>query len=55
MMRLRREQAGEEEQITPQIDHLILIDRSSDLLTPFFSQLTYEGFIDELFQIKNCE
>ena len=52
MMRMRREQAGTEEQITPQIDNLILIDRTVDLLTPFLSQLTYEGFIDELFQIK---
>lgn len=55
MMRLRREQANYEEQITPQIDNLILIDRTSDLLTPFLTQLTYEGFIDELFNIKNSK
>lgn len=51
-MRMRREQAGSEEQITPQIDNLILLDRTVDLLTPFLSQLTYEGFIDEIFHIK---
>ena len=55
MVRMRRERLGTEEQITPQIDNLILIDRTVDLLTPFLSQLTYEGFIDELFNIKNSE
>ena len=53
MVRMRREKAGMEEQITPQIDNLVLIDRTVDLLTPFLSQLTYEGFIDELFNIQN--
>lgn len=36
------------------IDHLILIDRSVDLLTPMAIQLTYEGLIDELFGIDCC-
>lgn len=36
------------------IDHLILIDRSVDLLTPMVTQLTYEGLIDELFGIDFC-
>nr|XP_014289619.1 vacuolar protein sorting-associated protein 33A isoform X2 [Halyomorpha halys] len=38
---------------TSQIDHLILLDRTVDLLTPLATQLTYEGLIDELFEIKN--
>ncbi|BES98201.1 Vacuolar protein sorting-associated protein [Nesidiocoris tenuis] len=36
-----------------QIDHLVLIDRSVDLLTPLVTQLTYEGLIDEIYEIKN--
>lgn len=55
MVRMRREKSGTEEQITPQIDNLVLIDRTVDLLTPFLSQLTYEGFIDELFNIENSK
>lgn len=42
-------------QVTPQIDQLILIDRSVDLITPLATQLTYEGLIDQFFQINNCE
>ena len=34
------------------IDELILIDRSTDLITPMLTQLTYEGLIDEMFTIK---
>jgi len=35
------------------IDSIILLDRSVDLVTPLLTQLTYEGLIDELFGIKN--
>lgn len=38
-----------------QIDHLLLIDRSVDLLSPLATQLTYEGLIDELFGIKSSK
>lgn len=34
-------------------DSLIIIDRSTDLVTPMLTQLTYEGLLDELFGIKN--
>ena len=34
------------------IDELILIDRSTDLITPMLTQLTYEGLVDEMFGIK---
>lgn len=36
-----------------QIDQLFIIDRAVDLLSPVATQLTYEGLIDELFQINN--
>ncbi|XP_014247417.1 vacuolar protein sorting-associated protein 33A [Cimex lectularius] len=36
-----------------QIDQLVLIDRSVDLISPLATQLTYEGLIDEIFKI-NC-
>ncbi|RWS08819.1 Vacuolar protein sorting-associated protein 33A-like protein [Dinothrombium tinctorium] len=53
IVRMRRELAGKEVQITPQIDCLLLLDRSVDLLSPLVTQLTYEGLIDELYNIKN--
>mmetsp|Transcript_32390 Transcript_32390/g.84778 ORF Transcript_32390/g.84778 Transcript_32390/m.84778 type:complete len:593 (-) Transcript_32390:873-2651(-) len=36
-----------------EIDAVILIDRSVDLITPLCSQLTYEGLVDELYGITN--
>ena len=42
-------------EVVPQIDALVLLDRSVDLLTPLSTQLTYEGLIDEVFGIKHCE
>ncbi|XP_070555122.1 vacuolar protein sorting-associated protein 33A-like [Ptychodera flava] len=53
MLRMRREMAGHEDQIPPQIDSLLLLDRNVDLLTPLASQLTYEGLIDEIYGISN--
>ena len=55
MLRMRREMAGQEPQITPQIDNLLILDRTVDLLTPLLSQLTYEGLIDEIFGINNSK
>lgn len=55
MLRMRREMAGQEPQIPPQIDNLLILDRSVDLLTPLLSQLTYEGLIDEIFGINNSK
>eukprot|EP01080_Neovahlkampfia_damariscottae_P012510 gene12510-6258_t len=37
---------------TPQFQTLILIDRNIDLITPMLLPLTYEGLIDELFEIQ---
>ncbi|KAL5477144.1 hypothetical protein EMCRGX_G023894 [Ephydatia muelleri] len=38
-------------ELTPQIDMVVLLDRTVDLLTPLCTQLTYEGLIDELYGI----
>lgn len=40
---------------SPVIEHLLLLDRSVDLLSPLVTQLTYEGLIDEMFGIKYSE
>ena len=37
------------------VDALIVLDRKVDMITPLLTQLTYEGLIDELVGIKNCE
>jgi len=34
-------------------ESVIIIDREVDFVTPLLTQLTYEGLIDELFEIKN--
>ena len=49
---MRREMGGADAQVTPQIDELIIIDRSIDMITPLLTQLTYEGLIDELVGIS---
>ncbi|TPX34829.1 hypothetical protein SmJEL517_g02554 [Synchytrium microbalum] len=36
-----------------EIDSMIIIDRSVDLLTPMCTELTYEGLIDEIFNVKS--
>ena len=53
MTRMRKELASNEPQITPQIDEILLIDRSVDLLTPVMTQMTYEGLLDEIFGINH--
>ncbi|CAE6414490.1 unnamed protein product [Rhizoctonia solani] len=39
--------------VSKQFDSLVIIDRSTDLITPFLTQLTYEGLLDEYIGIKN--
>ena len=54
--RLRREMFSNmtsEREVAPQIDSIILLDRSVDLLTPLSTQLTYEGLIDEIYGVKH--
>ena len=45
-------------QITDQkdseFDSMVILDRSVDYITPFRSQLTYEGLLDELYSINSC-
>eukprot|EP00826_Nyctotherus_ovalis_P053979 TRINITY_DN7048_c0_g5_i4.p1 TRINITY_DN7048_c0_g5~~TRINITY_DN7048_c0_g5_i4.p1 ORF type:complete len:567 (+),score=191.38 TRINITY_DN7048_c0_g5_i4:1105-2805(+) len=36
-----------------EIDVLVLVDRTVDLFTPLLTQMTYEGVIDEFFNIKS--
>lgn len=36
-----------------QTDLLVIIDRSVDILTPFLSQLTYEGLINEVWSVMH--
>ncbi len=37
-----------------EIDSLIILDRSVDMVTPMLTQLTYEGLIDEFIGIEHC-
>ncbi|KAJ3295464.1 hypothetical protein HK104_002652 [Borealophlyctis nickersoniae] len=62
LLRMRRElEANAEDQaassrifpVGSEIDSMIIIDRSVDLITPMCTQLTYEGLIDEVFGIKS--
>ncbi|KAJ9587643.1 hypothetical protein L9F63_018937, partial [Diploptera punctata] len=56
MCRMAREKQGSEKPghaPQSQIDHLLLLDRGVDLLSPLATQLTYEGLIDEIFGINN--
>ena len=58
MERMRMEMFGNSataREVVPQVDAVVLLDRSVDLLTPLSTQLTYEGLIDEVFGIKHCE
>lgn len=51
-IRMMREQA-DPPLVPPEIESVIIIDRSVDLATPLCTQLTYEGLVDEFFGIKN--
>lgn len=54
--RMRKEMFGNLTSVkerSPQIDAVVFLDRSVDLLTPLSTQLTYEGLIDELYGIKH--
>lgn len=53
LMLRRRKSLKRSSRSPPQIHHLVLIDRRIDLVTPFLTQLTYEGLLDELFTINH--
>lgn len=38
--------------VSTEIDTLIVIDRVTDMLTPMLTQLTYEGLVDEFYEIS---
>lgn len=48
----QRDDEISETPIRSAIDTLVIFDRSVDLVTPLLTQLTYEGLIDELFDMK---
>lgn len=41
--------------IKPEIDLLIMFGRGADMVTPFCSNRTYEGILDEFFSIESQE
>lgn len=49
MMRMQREVPDNERKVPTQIENLILIDRSIDLITPMMIPATYEALLDEVF------
>lgn len=59
LLRLRRELPPNTNIANPlavgSIDSIIIIDRLVDMVTPFCTQLTYEGLVDEVMGIKNCK
>ena len=52
MIRMKRESCGRNPVVSSQIDSLVLLDRSVDLISPLPTQLTYEGLIDEMLSIQ---
>jgi hypothetical protein len=55
MLKLRHtEMSPNAQPVISEIDALLLIDRTIDLVTPMCTQLTYEGLIDEIFGINNA-
>lgn len=58
MVRMRGEEdAGNAFPLVPSslLGELIIIDRGIDFVTPLMTQLTYEGLIDEVIGVRNCE
>ncbi|WFC98394.1 Vacuolar protein-sorting-associated protein 33 [Malassezia yamatoensis] len=59
LVRQRREQYASNQSsaalqsVSPQIEALVVLDRDIDLITPFSTQLTYEGLIDEVIGVEN--
>lgn len=48
ILQYRLEGKLQEVDLPPEIDRLILIDRSVDMVTQFITPLTYEGVMDEV-------
>ena len=54
-MKEELKRAGDRTEIPPQIDSILLLDRSVDFIASLSTQLTYEGLIDEIYSIKYSE
>ncbi|OHS95469.1 Sec1 family protein [Tritrichomonas foetus] len=52
LMRGIMSQAGSLTSQAPQIDSLLIFDRTADIVTPLCSQSTFEGLVDEFFGIN---
>ncbi|EXX62843.1 Vps33p [Rhizophagus irregularis DAOM 197198w] len=56
LLRMRKEVAVDDPSstlsVSQNVDSLIILDRSVDLISPLCTQLTYEGLIDEVFGIR---
>ena len=52
MVQQRAESAAKEPDLPPEIDRVVLLDRSVDLATPFVAPLTYEGLLDEVLGVR---
>ncbi|CAF1376201.1 unnamed protein product [Adineta steineri] len=52
MLRMQREVPDNEKKVPTQIENLILIDRTVDLITPMMIPATYEALLDEVFGIQ---
>ena len=53
MSRMRKEAGMDAPTSTGAIDTLVLLDRTVDMISPMCGQLTYEGLLDEVFNL-NC-
>ncbi|KAK9469504.1 Sec1-like protein [Lipomyces arxii] len=61
LLRMRQESQTSSEQAqwakgdVSAFEHLVIVERGTDMVTPLMTQLTYEGLIDEVFDIKNSQ
>lgn len=53
LLKRRKLNPPTKQNVIPQINQLVLIDRRIDLVTPLLTQLTYEGLLDEVFGINH--
>lgn len=55
MKKIQQESETDADDIRPEIDRLLILDRTIDFVSPLVTQLTYEGLIDEVYGIHNGE
>lgn len=54
LKKIQQESGTDKEDIRPEIDRLLILDRTVDFVSPLVTQLTYEGLIDEVYGIHNA-